>query len=323
MKKIILILPYFGKFPNYFNLWLESIRRNPTIDLLLITDNKEIYNYDLPNNIKIELSTLSKLKKKIEKNLNKSIIMHEPYKICDFRPAYGVIFSDKIKLYDFWGYLDADIILGDIRYFLTDEILSKYEKIFSRGHFTLFKNSEKMNSFFEIDHKYTDCFHFSDVIKYRSLCAYDEWGWNFGHGISEILKREQFETFDKILFADVSPESFYFKLVGREKEDIDFFKYVKGKIFGVSKNKVISEYIYIHLQKREMVKCEIGNLDEYYIYPNQFCDIKLNTNDYRNYENEFYKRLKRNKYKVKLTKINIDYLLLRMMMFKRKKGLTK
>ena len=41
MKKIVFICPYFGAFPNYFNLTLKSIEYNKTIDWLIITDIKK------------------------------------------------------------------------------------------------------------------------------------------------------------------------------------------------------------------------------------------------------------------------------------------
>ena len=50
MKKIIIIIPYFGEFPNYFDLWMKSVKYNSDIDFLLITDNDIT---DKPNNIKI------------------------------------------------------------------------------------------------------------------------------------------------------------------------------------------------------------------------------------------------------------------------------
>ena len=36
---LCLIIPYFGRFPSFFNLFLESCKNNPSIDWLLITDN--------------------------------------------------------------------------------------------------------------------------------------------------------------------------------------------------------------------------------------------------------------------------------------------
>ena len=38
MNSIALVIPYFGKFNNYFHLWLESAKRNSTIDFHIYTD---------------------------------------------------------------------------------------------------------------------------------------------------------------------------------------------------------------------------------------------------------------------------------------------
>ena len=35
---IAIVLPYFGKLPNYFPLFLESCRKNPTVNWLFYTD---------------------------------------------------------------------------------------------------------------------------------------------------------------------------------------------------------------------------------------------------------------------------------------------
>ena len=43
--KIVMILPYFGKLPNYFDLWLQSAEKNSTIDWLIYTDDFTAYNY--------------------------------------------------------------------------------------------------------------------------------------------------------------------------------------------------------------------------------------------------------------------------------------
>ena len=37
-KKIAFVVPYYGKFPDYFPLWLKTCGTNPTIDFLLFTD---------------------------------------------------------------------------------------------------------------------------------------------------------------------------------------------------------------------------------------------------------------------------------------------
>ena len=45
MKKCVFILPYFGKFNNYFGLFLKSCGKNTEYNWLILTDDKEKYNY--------------------------------------------------------------------------------------------------------------------------------------------------------------------------------------------------------------------------------------------------------------------------------------
>ena len=79
--------------------------------------------------------------------------IENPYKLCDYKPAYGFLFPEIINDYDFWGQSDIDIICGDIRGFITDEMLNTFEYIslrhdYTTGVFALFRNNEKMNTFF-------------------------------------------------------------------------------------------------------------------------------------------------------------------------------
>ena len=51
MKKVAYVIPYFGKFPKGFDLFLMSCRNNPTIDWLIFTDDHTSYEY--PSNVKV------------------------------------------------------------------------------------------------------------------------------------------------------------------------------------------------------------------------------------------------------------------------------
>ena len=48
---------------------------------------------------------------------------NEPYKICDLRLGWGTIFRDHVADYDFFGWGDIDVIYGDLRKFLTNDVL--------------------------------------------------------------------------------------------------------------------------------------------------------------------------------------------------------
>ena len=62
MKSICLIIPYFGKFKNYFPLFLKSCSYNPTVDWLVFTDTSERYVW--PENVhRIDMSLRKRFRK--------------------------------------------------------------------------------------------------------------------------------------------------------------------------------------------------------------------------------------------------------------------
>lgn len=145
MKKIVIICFYFGKWPRDFSIFLNTCIRNSTIDFLIFTDC--IIPDEKYPNVKFVKMSLGDISKLLSEKLDLEIKVTKGYKLCDYRPAFGVIFSDYIKGYEFWGYSDIDIIFGNIRNFLTDEFLSKYDiisvrKEFLSGFFTIYRNEK-------------------------------------------------------------------------------------------------------------------------------------------------------------------------------------
>ena len=58
MKKIRLIIPYFGKLPTFFPYFLLTAKRNQKIDFLIYTDQK-VDQFEILNAKNIEFVTLS------------------------------------------------------------------------------------------------------------------------------------------------------------------------------------------------------------------------------------------------------------------------
>ena len=110
MKKIIIIIPYFGKLPEIYVFWRQSALNNPSIDFLFVADS----HIEQAENIKVLNITFEQLKKYMQKFFDFTITLPSPYKLCDFRPAYGDIFDDYIKEYDFWGILILFMVISDI-----------------------------------------------------------------------------------------------------------------------------------------------------------------------------------------------------------------
>jgi hypothetical protein len=76
-----------------------------------------------------------------------------PYKLCDIRPAYGLIFEDFIKEFEFWGWGDIDLIFGSVKEFDLNYLFGKYDVISFRkrwlsGSFCLIKNNDILNRLF-------------------------------------------------------------------------------------------------------------------------------------------------------------------------------
>ena len=154
MKKICFVIPYFGKFNNYFPFFLESCKNNPSVNWLIYTDDKTKYNY--PDNVMVKYTTFEEIKNKFQEKLSFKIALDRPYKLCDFKPAYGLMFEEDLMQYDYWGYCDVDLFFGDIRKFFTDEILNRYDKIGFYGHCTIFKNNTKVNNLFKSNKRYKE-----------------------------------------------------------------------------------------------------------------------------------------------------------------------
>ena len=153
MTRIAFIIPYFGKYPWYFPFFLHSCRYNPTVDFLIFTDN-ETPELDLPDNVRIIPFTLEQFRIQASQALEFEVAIDHGYKLCDFKPAYGYIFADYIREYDFWGYCDIDVIFGNIRLYMTDELLKAYDVISARhdyltGCFALYRNQQYFRELFK------------------------------------------------------------------------------------------------------------------------------------------------------------------------------
>ena len=144
--KTLILLPYFGKFNNYFELWLNSCRENSDFDWLIFSD--VALCTALPKNVKIVHCTLRDLKEKFQKKLGLTLVLKDAYKLCDYKQFYGYLFSEYLQGYDYWGYCDCDLIFGNIRDFLSRNLQDRYDKLFRTGHFSMIRNDPELNELF-------------------------------------------------------------------------------------------------------------------------------------------------------------------------------
>lgn len=322
-KKVCMIICYFGKLPNYFELWLNSCKYNETIDFFLITDDKSEYN--LPKNVQIKYYTLEELKTKIQEKLKIKISLESSYKLCDYKVTYGEIFSEFLKNYDYWGHCDLDIIFGDLKKYLNHIDIDKYDKIFSPGHFTLYRNNMRINESYKLLMDSKGEAVYKDVFSKEESFFFDEWGKN-GEGILNFwIKNKEFKIYiDKSVVADISIK--YNKLIPIKYNKLIPLKNKEEHIFRWSNHDGVSkldgyyiedgklkkrEYMYIHLQKRKMkyMNKYDNNYNEFLIVPNKFI-INVELNNIMDFKKLNYKvTLIRKEYiKLKLKNFYSNYL---------------
>ncbi len=263
MKKLVLIATYFGSFPNYFNIWLKSAEANKNITFLFYSDcNTD--NYSIPENVKIIKMSFDEVVKKIQSKFDFKIVLDKPYKICDYKPAYGYIFEDEIKDFDYWGHFDIDTVLGDIQKFLPKD---DFDKIYQYGHLCIYKNTGANNRRFMLDGGQ----NYKDVFTTPIITVFDEVA-----GIENKFKILNIPTYTKTDFADITKRRHKFTLTNLNYNP-DYPKTVNKKyqVFYYENNRVYrdyykdgeiftDEYNYIHFSSRKMPDHTNGS-DNFYI----------------------------------------------------------
>jgi hypothetical protein len=161
-KTIAVITCWYGPFPWYFPYFIHSCRANPSVDFFIVTDNRAAIPAQ-PGNVKIVYMAMEDLAQMASEKMGFTVNMAYPYKLCDFKPAYGFFFADLLRDYDFWGHGDIDVVYGDIRGFMTAELLEQYDVISCRhdyitGTFCLFRNNPYLNTLFMQSEHYREVF---------------------------------------------------------------------------------------------------------------------------------------------------------------------
>jgi hypothetical protein len=211
--------------------------------------------------------------KRIQKVFDFEISIPTPYKLCDYKPSYFLIFNDLLKGCDFFGWGDLDLILGNIREFVTEEVLEKYDVISGWGHLTLLRNTEYWTTFFM---KEVEGFKsYKDVYQDPRNFGFDEY-WH--KGIADKAKFLHPEkVWNPMLFDDLrTPEcSIDFKAGNRRLfESLNLmYEYNNGRMYRIhllGENMFKESTMYMHFKRRlNMLKVCTEPSNHYLIIPNK------------------------------------------------------
>ena len=190
-SSICLLSCYFGQWPSFMPLFLESCRRNPTIDFLFFGDGGPVPH--VPANVTIVPLTFDEMLNRLNERLNLTVDVKDPYKLCDFKPAYGHVFEEYLQGYDFWGYTDFDLVYGSIRSFFTDELLKRSDVVSCRpawitGGCFLFRNTERLNTLFRLSNDHVRAFTSEERLTFSNTVMRES-NWRKVFPFSMLIRR--------------------------------------------------------------------------------------------------------------------------------------
>ena len=267
MKSIVIIFPYFGTLPVQYKMWRASALCNSSIDFMFFTDA----NVEPSGNIIVHKMPFSEFQQLAQKVFDFNIVLDRPYKLCEYKQAYGYILHDYIKDYDFWGFGDLDLVYGDIRAFLTDSVLG-HKFVLGWGHLTLIRNDEDANTYFmQQAEGYQD---YRDAFTTSKITFFDE----FNHkGCSDKWRDcRPDDCWLEDPFDNISrpKESFHVCSLNRGWQQV-IFEHVGNKLYMLRFNNgqlEKRESLYAHFQHRGMMKDRVKDYCHFLVIPEGMVD---------------------------------------------------
>jgi hypothetical protein len=246
--RVACVVPYVGAWPHYARLFFESCRHNPGLDVIVVTP--EPPGGGLPPNVRVVRMSASEIVQRLESVVGFSLGSFRWHKLCDFRPFFGLVFADLLQPYEFWGYCDTDMMLGDISRVTNPDYLAGIDAFSAHsrqfvGHFTILRNREDINRLgFEIpgwkdlcltekaEHLDEERLH--DVFRSHPELRVD---------LPESLDRELEKTFCRHAIT----YTFFGRVADLERDADDLVtRWKDGKVFAMRPGGRETELLYVH-----------------------------------------------------------------------------
>jgi len=154
---------------------------------------------DVPDNCDVLAIDLEEFKKRAYTSTGVLPTFSSPYKLCDYKPAFGHIFQKELDGCDFWGFCDTDVILGDLKGFLCD--LLQYDVFSTRSEYLsgplfLMRNCETVNYLYQ---QSKDC---EKVLSKEKHYCFDECAFAWGElhaGLNIINVETEIESMTEVI----------------------------------------------------------------------------------------------------------------------------
>lgn len=149
---LIMLIPYFGRWPEWIDLFVESCKWNPNVRWRLYTDCGEPENK--ADNIDYVHLSFDDYKALVRERLGIAFDPPDPYKLCDLKPCLAHIHERDVAGFRFFGYGDIDVVYGNIGNFYTGDLLARFNVLSTHperlaGHFAVLRNAPAFRRAFE------------------------------------------------------------------------------------------------------------------------------------------------------------------------------
>ena len=248
-KQLGVIVPYFGPLPKTFKAWVRSLKINPNVTYFLITDQKHIMFRSV--NLVVINMTFKDLQIRLKRMLN--INLKSPYKLCDLKPAYGHVFNDILKDFDYWGYSDLDLAFGNLHELLIKVKNNNHHKTFTKGHFSMYKNIPEINDLFKIK-RHNNKWKY--IKNSKIIWVFDENYFGDIIGINGLILNENKNIYDDVsLYSDINPNKLGFFNLNNNNNNNSFYYLTDLDLIEVSYDPISNLFnektlVYVHYQKR-------------------------------------------------------------------------
>jgi hypothetical protein len=168
---VCFVVVWFGAWPPWLPFFLLSCGRNPGFHWMIWSDCTTAL--PCPTNVTIRPLSRAELERRVSLVLNADFHLDAGYKLCDLKPVYGDVFSSELEPWEFWGYVDLDVVYGRLADFITPsdlescDILTSSTRILA-GHFTILRNTPALRGL------YRRCPDFLPALLAAEHRAFDE-----------------------------------------------------------------------------------------------------------------------------------------------------
>jgi hypothetical protein len=214
----------------------------------------------------VHLCQFSALADRIRRHFEFPISLDRPYKLCDFRPAFGEIFREELAGFDFWGHSDLDVVFGRIRDHLPPGAFEA-DKVLFQGNFSLYRNTPEMARLYRHE---VGRISYRDVMTTPEARHFDEWA-----GIYYVVEDLGVPSWHEETIFDLSFMMYRTRAESPPGSDPRRYAWEDGEVceYRLVGGRIVRRTaLLIHFQKRAMRPPgrDVLAADRFWILPNGF-----------------------------------------------------